>query len=523
MTPRIDLGSPQRWRLRTSRLWILAGALGIAAIASAVSVVHDTAQRRQSITIVLRSIGAEVSATARERLELLALGAARCRCGHALPGSEFFTFDVGTGAVQAGAQAAGGHVAPALLAELARTEAARPERGRNAGPSIHVLTEPRLGDRALVSLTDRDASGRGVTVSGLVSRARDVAALLFRQDSFPAIAADSMSRFARLDSMSLLVSSAQGVPLFGAIYPERSLRATVHPRGPLDGLTIDIALSHGQLAESLLALPQHSRLWVNGLLILSTVLVISLAIGSSRREVLLARTRSDFVAGVSHDLRMPLAQILIAGETLTMRRERDETERLALSSSIVREARRLISLVENVLLFSRSGAVELRPRLDAVPVRDVFGEVVDAVHLAVDDARQTIEICDAPANAGVTVLGDRRLVRQALVNLVDNALKYGKPGQTIHLAAEQHSREWVRLSVTDEGDGVPRAERDRVFEPYERLEHDQTSERTGTGLGLAVVRHIAHACGGKAWLEDGPDGRGTRVVLELRSAASDRA
>ena len=99
------------------------------------------------------------------------------------------------------------------------------------------------------------------------------------------------------------------------------------------------------------------------MLTLATLLVIAFAIGSSRRELLLARTRSDFIAGVSHDLRMPLAQILIAGETMTLRRERDETERVWLSSSIVREARRLISIVDNVLLFSRSGAVALRPRL----------------------------------------------------------------------------------------------------------------------------------------------------------------
>jgi signal transduction histidine kinase len=282
------------------------------------------------------------------------------------------------------------------------------------------------------------------------------------------------------------------VPLFGAIDSTRPLRVTVHAHGPLEGLTLELTLAYHQVPEAMWGFPDHSRLEVNGLLILSTVLVITLAIGSSRRELLLARTRSDFIAGVSHDLRMPLAQILIAGETLALRRERDETERLALSGSIVREARRLVSLVENVLLFSRSGAVDLRPRLERLP-------------------------------AAIAVLGDRRLVRQALVNLVDNALKYGATGQRIQLVADRPSPDWVRLSVTDEGDGIPRGERERVFEPYARLEHDQTSERTGTGLGLAVVRHIAQVCGGRVWLEDAPVGRGTRVVLELRSASSDPA
>ena len=116
---------------------------------------------------------------------------------------------------------------------------------------------------------------------------------------------------------------------------------------------------------------------------------------------------------------------------------------------------------------------------------------------------------------GLTVTGDRRLVRQALVNLVDNALKYGDAGQVIRLGAERRG-ERVRISVEDDGPGVPEAERRRVFEPYKRLPKDQVSERTGTGLGLAVVRRIAEACGGSVWIEDGAT-RGARVVMELRA------
>jgi signal transduction histidine kinase len=75
----------------------------------------------------------------------------------------------------------------------------------------------------------------------------------------------------------------------------------------------------------------------------------------------------------------------------------------------------------------------------------------------------------------------------------------------------------VRLQVQDQGPGVPAGQRSRMFEPYERLERDQASERTGSGLGLAVVRQIAGACRGTVWLEDAPGG-GTRAVLELGAA-----
>jgi signal transduction histidine kinase len=248
------------------------------------------------------------------------------------------------------------------------------------------------------------------------------------------------------------------------------------------------------------------------LLLIATIIVVTLAATASRRELLLARARSDFIAAVSHDLRMPLAQILIASETLAMQRDRTDAERVSLASSIVRETRRLVGLVDNVLLFSRSGALELTPSLRPVGVDELLDDVVDAVRLAVDDAGQTIEMV---GERGLTVTADGRLVRQALVNLVDNALKYGKAGQLIRLGAERNG-ERVRISVEDDGPGVPEAERTRVFEPYTRLPEDQVSERTGTGLGLAVVRRITDACGGRVWIEDGTT-RGARVIVELRA------
>ena len=248
------------------------------------------------------------------------------------------------------------------------------------------------------------------------------------------------------------------------------------------------------------------------LLLIATIIVVTLAATASRRELLLARARSDFIAAVSHELRMPLAQILIASETLAMQRDRTDAERVSLASSIVRETRRLVGLVDNVLLFSRSGALELTPSLRPVGVDELLDDVVDAVRLAVDDAGQTIEMV---GERGLTVTADGRLVRQALVNLVDNALKYGKAGQLIRLGAERHG-ERVRISVEDDGPGVPEAERTRVFEPYTRLPEDQVSERTGTGLGLAVVRRISEACGGRVWIEDGTT-RGARVIVELRA------
>ncbi len=257
----------------------------------------------------------------------------------------------------------------------------------------------------------------------------------------------------------------------------------------------------------------HER-WHMMLLVTGTIIALAIAIASSRREMMLARTRSGFVAGVSHELRMPLAQILLASETIALQREQSAADRVALAESIVRETQRLMGIVDNVLLFSRAGAVDMKPVEQPVRVDELFERVRESLRLVARSAGQAIEVDGARE---LVVIGDLRLLTQALVNLVDNAIKYGASGQSVRLSAARHDAS-VRLCVDDSGPGVGEADRERVFQPYERLESDELSERTGSGLGLAVVRSITDALGGRAWLEPA-DGGGTRAVIELRSAS----
>jgi signal transduction histidine kinase len=403
---------------------------------------------------------------------------------------------------------------PAVLRRLMGDEARR-TRDRHAS-SIHLLTDSLLGRNAALSVVQFDQRGTAVAIYGLVAAAREIGRALFSRAPDRATIIEPDDDLAPSDTLSVQVVSAEFGTLFGTLDSMRTATATVHPGGPLEGLNVRVALGPQAIGPPLAVPLARDQLWLNGLLLMCTALVIAIAAGSSRRETLLARARSDFIAGVSHDLRMPLAQILLAGETLTLKRDRDEKDRLGLANSIVRETRRLIALVENVLLFSRAGAVEIRPTLRPHDVDELFADAIEAVQLAADDAGQTITVHPAPS---VRVLGDRQLIRQALVNLIDNALKYGARGQRVVLSARRHSPSLVRLWVEDQGPGVPRPERFRVFEPYERLARDQVSERTGTGLGLSVVHHIARVSEGRVWLEDA-EGGGTRAVLELRSAES---
>ena len=499
MTDRHPGSAPRRVRISGRLLWIFATALGGATIVSAATMLHDTSRRIDAARLVARATAEQVVSRATDRLSMATVSR---------DADESLRFDVGTKRLDVSPRVRDTQLPSRdLLTELALNAA---RQGR-----VHLATDSRLGDRVLVTETELDSAGAPVVVSGLVARGGVVGRVLFAgMLARPPV--DSARGLVRLDSLSLEVRTADGRVLFGAIGndPGRDYHATVRPVGPLEDLMVAVAITARQVPRGLLSFAPQMELWHLGMLFFCTTLVIGAAASSSRRALALARARSDFIAGVSHELRMPLAQILLAGETLTMQRERDASERERLATSIVRESRRLIALVENVLFFSRSGAVEFTPNLEPLSVQALFADVVEAVQLAVDDAGQRLDTIVAPS---VGVLGDRRLVRQALVNLVDNALKYGGRGSHIRLVAEERGARLVRLCVDDDGPGIPARERARLFEAYERLARDQTSERTGSGLGLAIVRLISRSCGGDAWLEEAPSG-GTRAVIELRAA-----
>jgi signal transduction histidine kinase len=262
-------------------------------------------------------------------------------------------------------------------------------------------------------------------------------------------------------------------------------------------------------------LPRSRLPLLLGLFALTAGLLV-VALLQLRRQQELVRLRTDFVSGVSHELRTPLAQIRWFAELLHMGKLRSEEERNRSLRIIDQEARRLTYLVENVLSFSR--AERKANRISSAPT-DLEREVRDALEMFAPLARSRRATLRSELEHGVSLEVDRDALRQVLLNLLDNAVKYGPRGQTVTVgmgaARENGSGPRVRLWVEDQGPGIPAADRDRVWEPYVRLDRDVEGATGGSGIGLAVVRELVALHGGRTWLEEGASGSGTRVVIEF--------
>jgi len=256
-----------------------------------------------------------------------------------------------------------------------------------------------------------------------------------------------------------------------------------------------------------------SRLPQIGVLLGLTLVLGTGALLLLRREQQLARLRDDFVSSVSHELRTPLTQIRVMGELLADKGFKSAAEEERAREVIRREALRLTNLVDNVLQFAR-----MRRGPEALPVRslplgDVINEACEAL-VPLSAARHVkldVRSCD-----GVRVEADRDALVQILRNLLENAIKYGPEGQTVRVTVEA-SNGVARLSVEDQGPGVPQAERERIWQPYQRLSRDRRAAGAGTGLGLSVVAELSSLLRGRAWVEDAVGG-GARFVVELPSA-----
>ena len=220
-------------------------------------------------------------------------------------------------------------------------------------------------------------------------------------------------------------------------------------------------------------------------------------------------TRRDFVANVSHELKTPVGAMGVLAEALLASAEDSETVR-RFAEKMLAESHRLANMVGELIELSRLQGAERLPDLEAVDVDTVVAEALSRYKVAADNADIAITT-DAPT--GYRVLGDQPLLVTALANLVSNAIAYSPDGSSVSIS-RRHLGDNIEIAVTDRGIGIARADQERVFERFFRVDKARSRATGGTGLGLAIVKHVAANHNGSIRLWSQP-GTGSTFTLSI--------
>ena len=230
-----------------------------------------------------------------------------------------------------------------------------------------------------------------------------------------------------------------------------------------------------------------------------------------RRELELARLKSDFVANVSHELKTPLALIRLFAETLELGRVSGEEKARHYHRVINNESQRLTQLINNILDFSRIEAGRKEYRLARTDLAAVVRDVVEAYRFPIEQLGFSLELHVEEDLPELSL--DREAVSQALINLINNALKYSRDEKRIRIEARR-AGDGLLVAVADRGIGIAKSEHHKIFEKFYRAEDSLVHETKGSGLGLSLVKHIVEAHGGRVEVDSAP-GRGSTFSLWL--------
>jgi PAS domain S-box-containing protein len=231
-------------------------------------------------------------------------------------------------------------------------------------------------------------------------------------------------------------------------------------------------------------------------------------------------TKSEFLSRVSHELRTPLNAILGFGQLLELDELTGEQQESV--GQVLRGGRHLLALIDDVLDISRIESGNLPLSMEATAVADVLSETLSLVAALAEQHGVTMRV-EPTAPSGVHVLADRRRLKQVLVNLATNGVKYNEPGGRVTFTCSSPEPGVVRIAVRDTGNGIPADMLERLFTPFDRLGAEQTAV-DGTGIGLALSQRLAEMMGTSLAVQT-TVGDGTTFSLDLPVAAdpADRA
>ena len=270
------------------------------------------------------------------------------------------------------------------------------------------------------------------------------------------------------------------------------------------------------------------------------------------REHQLNALKSNFVSSVSHELRAPIASVRLLAESLDLGKVRDPDKQRAYFRFIVQECRRLSALIANVLDFSRIEQGRKQYEFEPTDLSALVRETVALMQTYAVEMGVTLALAEPEGTPGKNALAaarsndvpgpiempiraelpldlqpllDGRAIQQALVNLIDNALKHSPQNGSVTVGVTvqpgAHGRRnrgpepgWVRIWVTDQGPGIPASEQERIFERFYRIGSELRRQTQGVGIGLSIVKHIVEAHGGRVTVQSDM-GKGSRFSMDL--------
>jgi len=262
--------------------------------------------------------------------------------------------------------------------------------------------------------------------------------------------------------------------------------------------------------------------WREGVLLFFGIIFFALIIAGMivnttflLREIRRSEKHDSFINAVTHELKTPVASIRLHLETL-QRRDLPEPQKQEFYRLMLSDTDRLTETVEQVLRAGRAGDKKAGREKTAVDFRHLVRECMEAARARHHLSPEALRYEEAPGNGmGLRVLGSDEDLRTAVLNILDNAIKYSRDNVDVRVRVQLPDEKRVVLSVQDRGVGIPSDDLKRIFKRFSRVNHRSMTHVKGTGLGLFIVKSIAQKHGGKVFAESAGEGQGTTITMEL--------
>ena len=225
--------------------------------------------------------------------------------------------------------------------------------------------------------------------------------------------------------------------------------------------------------------------------------------------------KTEFLSNMSHELRTPLNGILGMAQMLEKKLQGDLTEKQAeYVADILTSGRHLLSLIEDILDLSTVESGNVRLSVEEIGLEAFLAGVMKVCQAPAMEKRIRMDAVLSPTISGLKIMGDDRLLKQVMFNLIANAIKFTPEGGTVTLSAELNE-DRVSIAVTDTGIGIAAEEQERIFERFYQVKSATSGKSLGAGIGLSLCRTFVSLHGGRIEVESTGEGKGSRFSIEL--------